>query len=314
LFVAFILFLIFYIIVTLISKLLFRSLTWRPTRKGKGKDGSPVQKDEMKIQMAHFIVVAVKILLWVQIVPILIGQVGIAVDSIVAVVSAVTVGIGLSMRSMAENFVMGVILIIIQPFKVGDLVSLGGRTGTVARTSFAYTIIKEPDGKEVFLPNAKVGNSNMINLTSHGKARLDVGTFHLPHGTSLKAARDSIIQAVLSVPEVQEDPPPKMLVGAITQTSVEVFARVWVPSAAQLVAPFAVREAVFERLRVDGVPLVTWKAEVGSALEGLAAVGYPGLREERATPTSALAAGGAGSTDRADEQAAAAGIAVLSNL
>jgi len=209
---------------------------------------------------------------------------------------------------------MGVILIIIQPFKVGDLVSLGGRTGTVARTSFAYTIIKEPDGKEVFLPNAKVGNSNMINLTSHGKARLDVGTFHLPHGTSLKAARDSIIQAVLSVPEVQEDPPPKMLVGAITQTSVEVFARVWVPSAAQLVAPFAVREAVFERLRVDGVPLVTWKAEVGSALEGLAAVGYPGLREERATPTSALAAGGAGSTDRADEQAAAAGIAVLSNL
>lgn len=95
--VAAILFLIFYLTIWVICKTIRKTLAYHSKHAAKPLDA----------QLVAFVITAIKLLLWIQIVPILVNQVGIAVDSVIAVLGAITVGIGLSLRATAENFVAG---------------------------------------------------------------------------------------------------------------------------------------------------------------------------------------------------------------
>jgi small-conductance mechanosensitive channel len=111
-----------------------------------------------------FIVATVKVVLWMQIVPILVEQIEIAVDSIVAILGALTVGVGPALKPLAENFVMGAVLTWVRPFKIGDLVEISsGVLGIVQTTSLAYTTVKNPSGQIVHVPNSKIALMPMID-------------------------------------------------------------------------------------------------------------------------------------------------------
>jgi len=269
--VASVLFVIFFIIIWIVCTVLRKSIKWQ------SKHGHAKHIDD---QLVSFLISGIKVIMWVQIIPILVEQVGIAVDSMIAVLGAITVGVGLSLRPVAENFVSGVILTINKPFQIGDLVELTGKIkGKVKQVGMGWTIVEEPDGGLVHVPNAKVTTAPMINNTAKGTHRLDVGKFDLAHGVDLHAARAAIVDAASAHAKVLPDPAPRMLVLDISQSAVTVAVRVWVAAEDQLAAPFAVREAVYLHLVRNKVPLAVWKPHVTETVRRLTEANYPGLTD-----------------------------------
>ena len=293
LFVALVLGVLFWLVIWAVTKLIDKVVHLKAAR-------SKTPLDPQQEQLLAFVIGGVKLLLWVQVIPILVGTVGIAADSIITILGALTLGLGLSLKPLAENFVMGVTLTVVKPFSVGDLVQIAGKVkGKVVKMLFAYTIVSEPDGTTVFVPNSKIAFGPIANLTDNPKARLDVGSFHLSHNANLGMSRQVMISAVLNVPGVLPDPAPQLIVEEVTQTAVVVACRVWVDSQKQLAISFPIREAILQQFKDSAIPLATWSADVAGTVRKLAQQGYPGLAGPRAAP---VWPGGPGPGDRAGDE------------
>lgn len=312
LFIAVVLGLIFGIVVWLVGKIIRKCVHLQARRRKK-------KLDDHVVQLLDLGVIVVKGLMWLQMIPMLVETVGVAVDSMVAIISALTVGVGLSLRGLAENFVMGVVLAVMRPFEPGDLiVACGKHKGFVQRIFVMYTVVREPNGALVHLPNSKVALGPMANLSKLGRARLDVGRFELSHAANLERAREALLEACRGLAKVFQEPPPQMIVVDISQTAVSVAARIWCAAGDQLTIAFAVREAVYKRFGDAGVPLASWQPAVAGALEQLEELGYPGLPSGRVPSQPAGQAGLPGDSQAAaDEEmegAAAAAYAVASGM
>ena len=251
-------------------------------------------------QLSKLIIAVIKLVLWIQIIPILVNRVGIAVDSLVAVVTAIALTIGMSLRPNAENFVAGVALMLEKPVELGDLVTLGGATGKaitgkVTTLGLALTTVQESDGNTVMIPNMKIFQGPMVNFSTAGRARIDVD-FELLPTVRISEARECMLEVLSHLELVLPEPPPAVILKDVTQTSLKVVARFWVEPSKVFSANFPVREALHEALAAKGA-LAFWRASVGGALAQLEAVGYPGLAEGGGKKDSSQSSASAGGGD-----------------
>ena len=223
-------------------------------------------KRPMPEQLARFIIALIKLILWIQVIPILVGRIGIAVDSLVAVVTAVSLTIGMSMRPHAENFVSGVALLFEKPFEVNDVVVLAGIKGRVQTIGLATTEVEEPDGNRVLIPNMKVFGAPMVNYSTTGRCRLDIDLPLLP-SVSMAEVREQMLLTLGRCDVVMREPAPAVLLKEITRTALVVTARVWVESPKAFAANFSIREDLFCDLRVFVAAGDGWVAHMRGLLD-----------------------------------------------
>jgi small conductance mechanosensitive channel len=239
----------------------------------------------MPEQLGRLIIALVKLVLWIQIIPIVVNRVGIAVDSVVAVVTAIALTIGMSLRPQAENVVAGVALMLNAPCKEGDMVCFAGVKGKCHNLGLALTTIAQSTGELVHIPNMKVFSAPMDNYSAQERQRIDVD-FHVLPSADVKELRKIILKTLNVInstkvltgndPLVLAEPPPVMILKDVTQTSLKVTARVWVEPDKMFSANFPIREALHDALAEKGV-LAFWRTSVGQTLEQLEDVGFPGL-------------------------------------
>jgi small conductance mechanosensitive channel len=261
--VAVIIFLIFYTVFSCVIRIVKRVM------KNPKKPVDPV--------VQPFVTTLLKLTLWIQVIPIILGRISESIGtSVLTIIGNVTISIGLAMKPMVENFISGMVLAIMKPFEPGQIVSVGGVFGKVREVRALSTIIDEPDGDVIYVPNAKVFGGPMNNFSAAGRSRMDIGSFGLDHSTDLAKARAELIAACNNIEKVMQDPPPAMIVTEITPTSIVVSARVWVLPGDRYPVPFLVREAVFERYRSKGVPITSWQSGqvMASAIATLHETGF----------------------------------------
>lgn len=249
-----------------------------------------------------FVTTGLKIVMWIQVIPIILGRISAPIEtSVTNIIGNVTLSVGLAMKPMVENFISGLVIAVTKPFSPGHIVTIGGVTGKVREVRALFTIVDEPDGDVIYVPNAKCLGGAMNNYSLAGNSRIDVGSFGLEHSADLDMARAQMLEALKGVDKVLQDPKPDMIVTATTPTSVVVAARVWVKPTDRPPAPFLVREAVLKRFKSHGVPVSCWHSGhvVASAVASLHEAGFP-----KSGAGSAGAGGGAGDND--DDMAAVA--------
>ena len=155
---------------------------------------------------------------------------------------------------------------------------LTARLCQIKHLYFSYTVIQEPNGTVLWVPNNRVANGAMRNMSA-GAFRLDVGPFDLAHGVDLAAAKQHMLDAAIGHVQVLPEPMPRVLVAEVMQSAIRVAVRVWVSAEDQLIAPFNIREAVLVHLLKQQVPLATWRPHVASTLQRLTELGYPGIAD-----------------------------------
>ncbi|MEE3701382.1 mechanosensitive ion channel family protein [Mannheimia haemolytica] len=189
-----------------------------------GKAALKSTKDEI---LQSFIVSISYFLLLLIVVIASLSQIGINTSSLVALIGAAGLAIGLSLQNSLQNFAAGVMLLIFKPFRKGDLIETGGMTGVVEQIGLLVLEFRTGDNKTVLLPNGKVFSDSIINYSNNPTRRIDF-TFDISYESNLKEAKE-IIQRILDANTyVLKDPAPVVAVGALAPHSVQLVVRPWV--------------------------------------------------------------------------------------
>lgn len=135
--------------------------------------------------------------------------------------------VGFALQDVMKNFASGVILLIQQPFHVGESIELAGFDGTVLAIDLRTTEIRASDGRIVILPNASVLANPIINYSRAGQRRVDL-SLSLSYGTDPTLARNIILDAIQEVPGVVENPEPVIVFDNLTSSALVLTVNFWV--------------------------------------------------------------------------------------
>ncbi|NEQ42436.1 MAG: mechanosensitive ion channel [Leptolyngbya sp. SIOISBB] len=197
--------------------------------------------------LAYYLVLAVAIIA-------ALNRVGVQTASLVAVVGAAGLAVGLALEGSLANFAAGVLLILFRPFRVGDLVEAGGVLGTVQEIQLFATRLTTPDGRRVIVPNSMVTGDKIINNTVEGKRRVDM-LIGIAYEADLERAKQIITEVVAADPNVLQDPAPVVRVTELADSSVNFAVLPWADPAKFWDVHFSIHENVKKRLDAEGIAI-----------------------------------------------------------
>lgn len=172
---------------------------------------------------------------FVQVVVLAVGSVfvlnsfGVQTTSIVALLGAAGLAVGLALQGTLSNFAAGIMLIVFRPFKRGDYVSVSGQSGTVKEISIFTTELGTPDNLQIIVPNGQVWGAPITNFSAYGTRRLDV-TFGVAYASDLKQVEEVLAQVIAADKRIHQDPAPVIKVSNLNQSSVDFVVRIWCDS------------------------------------------------------------------------------------
>lgn len=153
-----------------------------------------------------------------------ISQLGIQTTSFVAVLGAAGLAVGLALQGSLSNFASGVLLILFRPFKVGDYVEAAGTAGTIDGIGILMTHMRTPDNKAITIPNSQVMGSHIVNFSAHATRRVDM-VFSISYADDAGRAKAILREMVEQDPRTLKDPAPTIVVGALTDSGVNLLVR-----------------------------------------------------------------------------------------
>lgn len=157
-------------------------------------------------------------------------QLGIPVTSLIAVLGAAGLAVGLALKDSLGNFASGVMLVGFRPFSKGDFVEVAGIAGKVEEVRIFSTILITPDNKQITVPNGLVYNDAITNYTALDTRRVDM-VFGVGYDDDLKVAREVLMRICTEHPLVLDDPAPVVFVTELGDSSVNFNVRPWAKTA-----------------------------------------------------------------------------------
>lgn len=151
---------------------------------------------------------------------------GLPVTSLLAVVGAAGLAVGLAMKDSLGNFAAGVMLVMFRPFSKGDFIEAAGITGTVEEIRIFNTMLVTPDNKQVIIPNSQVSAGTITNYTAKAVRRVDL-QFGVGYDDDLKVAREVLTRICTAHPKVLSDPALNIFVISLGDSSVNFAVRPW---------------------------------------------------------------------------------------
>ena len=194
-----------------------------------------------------------KILLLFVAVMIVASSLGINISSLLAVLSIAGVAVSLAIQDILSNFFSGVVLLGSKPFKVGDYVTIGGRTGTIVETGITHTKLHTLDNQVILVPNSAVTSNVITNVTAEDIRRVDF-TFTASYDADTDKVKQALTEAA-DVPQVLKDQPVFVAVSKYGESAVEYTVRVWVRTADYWDVYFGITERVRSCYAAHGVSM-----------------------------------------------------------
>jgi len=185
------------------------------------------------------------VLLLIAVVLAAIDSLGVSVTSLLAIVGAAGLAVGLALKDSLSNLAAGIMLVIFRPFKTGDFITAGGTSGMVDEIGAFNTTMHTPDNQRIIVPNSAIINSTITNANALPTRRIDL-VFSISYGDDIGKAK-SVMSTVLSRDgRVLIDPQPVIAVAALSDSSVDINVRPWVATADY----WTVRGELLEKIKV----------------------------------------------------------------
>ena len=181
-----------------------------------------------------------------------ISALGIQTASLVAVIGAAGLAIGLALQGSLANFAAGVLMIIFRPYKLGDLVVVAGTEGFVEEVEVFTTVLRLPDKTKIIIPNGLIMADEIINYTEADKRRVEL-LVGIGYNDDIDQAREVIMAAIKESEYVVDDPEPKVTVAELGDNSVNLAVRPWVMSPTYAPASHEITERVKKALDKAGI-------------------------------------------------------------
>ncbi|WNJ20841.1 mechanosensitive ion channel domain-containing protein [Pontibacter sp. G13] len=152
------------------------------------------------------------------------GLMGLEMTSFIAIISAMTLAIGLALQGSLANFAGGVLILMFRPFRVGDVIEAQGYAGEVKAINIFVTTLETLDTQTIIIPNGPLSNGVINNLTQQGTRRVDLSV-GISYDADIRAARTILLDMMNEDPLVLESPAPSVVVVELGDSSVNLSVR-----------------------------------------------------------------------------------------
>ena len=183
-----------------------------------------------------------------------ISSLGIQTASLVAVLGAAGLAIGLALQGSLANFAAGVLMILFRPYKLGDLVNVAGTQGFVEEVDVFTTTLRLPDKTKIIIPNGQIMADKITNFMDSDIRRMDL-EIGIGYGDDIDHAREVLLAAVSSSEYVLDDPPLKVTVASLGDSSVNLAVRPWVKASDYAPASHEITERIKKALDAAGISI-----------------------------------------------------------
>ncbi|MGF1715052.1 small-conductance mechanosensitive channel MscS [Photobacterium chitinilyticum] len=211
-----------------------------------------LRKKDMDEAVVEFLHSLVRYLLFVIVLIAALGRIGVQTASVVAVIGAAGLAVGLALQGSLSNFAAGVLIVAFRPFKSGDYVEIGGVAGSVESIQIFSTVLCTPDNKMVVVPNGAVIGSAITNYSHHKTRRIDF-VIGVSYDADLKKTKEVLTRVVNAESRVLKDPEPTIGVVALADSSVNFVVRPWVNTVDYWGVYFDLLQAIKEELDKENI-------------------------------------------------------------
>ena len=223
-----------------------------------------LRKKDIDNAVVEFIHGLVRYVLFVIVLIAALSRIGVQTASVVAVIGAAGLAIGLALQGSLSNFAAGVLIVGFRPFKSGDHVEVAGVAGVagaVESIQIFSTELRTPDNKTVIVPNAHIIGNPITNYSRNDTRRIDL-VIGVSYNADLQKTKEVLRRVVTTDARVLQDPEPTIGVVALADSSVNFVVRPWVNTADYWAVYFDLNQAIKEELDKEGIEIQIGRAHV----------------------------------------------------
>ena len=211
-----------------------------------------MMRTKVDAEVQTFLRSLVNILLTVLLVITVIGALGIETTSFAALLASAGVAVGMALSGQLQNFAGGIIILLMKPYRVGDMVEVQGTIGTVREIQIFHSILVAPDNRVVYIPNATMSSSVIVNRTRQQTRRLD-WTIGVTYGEDVEKVQRTVLSLLTQVPQVLSEPAPEVYVDQMAESSVNILIRAWAKTEDYWTVNYAVNRLIYDEFNKVGI-------------------------------------------------------------
>lgn len=189
-----------------------------------------LRKSKMDDMLINFIMSILSAIMLLFIIIAALSQLGVDTTSLVALIGAAGIAVGLALKDSLQNFASGVMLILFKPFKVGDFINAAGVSGTVESVGIFSSSMRTGDNKSIIIPNGNIYKGTITNFSAKETRRIDM-VFGIGYDDDIKQAKEILTRLVAEDDRILKDPAPVIALSELADSSVNFVVRPWVKSA-----------------------------------------------------------------------------------
>ncbi|EKF9138810.1 TPA: small-conductance mechanosensitive channel MscS [Vibrio cholerae] len=219
-----------------------------------GSVANVLKKKEMDKAVVDFIHGLVRYTLFIIVLIAALSRIGVQTASVVAVIGAAGLAVGLALQGSLSNFAAGVLIVAFRPFKSGDYVEIGGVAGSVDSIQIFQTVLKSPDNKMVVVPNSAVIGGAITNYSRHETRRVDM-VIGVSYKSDLQKTKRVLRETLEKDPRILKDPDIRIGVLALADSSINFVVRPWCKTADYWDVYYDSMQAIKEALDANGIEI-----------------------------------------------------------
>jgi small conductance mechanosensitive channel len=213
-----------------------------------------MQKGDLDTTLRRFVANLARMLLMLFVIIAAINQLGVQTASLIALLGAAGLAVGLALQGSLSNFAAGVLIVLFRPYKVGDWIEGGGVSGAVEEVQILTTVLKTGDNKRVIIPNSQIMGSTITNYSANDTRRVDL-VVGVSYSDDLDKVRKELEGLVAADERILDDPAVTIAVSELADSSVNFVVRPWVKTADYWGVYFGLTEAIKKRFDEVGISI-----------------------------------------------------------
>jgi len=197
---------------------------------------------------------ALSMVLQILLILALLQVLGIQMTMFAALIGAFGVAAGLALSGTLQNFTSGILILLLKPFRVGDNIIAQSQEGTVTSIQIFYTVVLTFDNRTVIVPNSKLSNEVIVNLSREGNRRMDI-ELKFKYNIPFEQVRDVINEAIDNADDFLKDPPSRVGIESLEPDGYKVRINIWVKAHGFNDARIAFQERLIQQFKNSSVKL-----------------------------------------------------------
>jgi small conductance mechanosensitive channel len=179
---------------------------------------------------------------------------GIQLTFFTAIIAGLSVAAGLALSGTLQNFVSGLLILLMKPYKVGDTISTQTQEGIVTSIQLFYTTVLTYDNKTIIVPNGQLSNNVVINFSKEGKRRIDI-EMKFSYGIEYNDLKKIFNSSIEQSKNLLTDPSPRVGVSGLDSDKYAVTLNVWTNAHGYIDAKLEFQELLLSNLKKSGIKL-----------------------------------------------------------